>query len=136
MEKNDGLVPDAPRVPNLQRLLDVGFERVGSWMASPFKSGGIDFVLTKEYPSNVIYAFAIRNYVNYVGVTDRGLARRFTAYANPGPCNKTDWSVCKQIKACTEMDREDDRWVVEIYAWFDQDKSQIGEFYVDRCYSF
>lgn len=66
--------PDAPRVPNLQRLLDVGFERVGTWMASIFKSGGIDFSLTKNYPSNVVYAFAVRNFVNYVGVTNRGLA--------------------------------------------------------------
>jgi hypothetical protein len=124
--------------PNIQRLADVGFELVDQWrLVVPTRSirgwtrnsGGIGADVPQS-PLNAVYAFAVDKVVTYIGVTDQGLARRFTGYENPGP-NSTGSRICATIKAVIQNEMS-----VQIFAWFDKEKTAIGEFALDRCYSF
>ena len=118
----------------LQQLIDAGFERLDwDWFLSDSRSGGIDILVLEDYRKvwNAVYAFVIDGEIVYIGVTTRGIDRRFTSYRNPGQRNVTDWKVCQGIKRNLEQGKK-----VETYVWYDKEPSQIGEFIVDRCRSF
>jgi len=86
----------AAKTDSLGRLLDVGFQRCGSWGLS---SSG------KPVPSldgnatapGMLYAFVSVRQVLYVGKTIRPLRSRMLGYQRPGPTQRTNIAVHSKI---------------------------------------
>jgi hypothetical protein len=72
----------------LQRLLDMGFRKVGEWKLS---SGEIRCELVAEEKSkNILYAFESDGTILYIGKTIQPLKARMYGYQNPGPTQSTN----------------------------------------------
>jgi hypothetical protein len=72
----------------IQRLLDIGFRKVGEWKLS---SGEIACALEAEVESrNILYAFESQREVLYIGKTTQPLKARMYGYQNPGPTQSTN----------------------------------------------
>jgi hypothetical protein len=80
----------------MNRLLDVGFKKVGHWYSS---DNSIDFELTQNSDSeNVLYCFVSEDEVLYVGKTTQKLTKRMYGYKNPGATQSTNIKGHKKIK--------------------------------------
>ncbi len=67
----------------LQRLIDMGFRKVGEWKLS---AGEIVCTLDAEAESrNILYAFESEHEVLYIGKTTQPLKVRMYGYQNPVP---------------------------------------------------
>jgi hypothetical protein len=72
----------------LQRLLDVGFRKVGEWKLA---NGEVACTLNSEAGSrNILYAFESEAEVLYIGKTTQPLKTRMYGYQNPGPTQSTN----------------------------------------------
>ncbi len=72
----------------MNRLLEVGFEPAGHWLAD---AGKLKLELTRHgTQTNILYAFVCDGEVVYVGKTVRTLAARMSGYRNPGRTQSTN----------------------------------------------
>lgn len=72
----------------IQRLLDIGFRRVGEWRLSV---GEMTCVLEAEAESrNILYAFESEREILYIGKTTQPLRTRMYGYQSPGPTQSTN----------------------------------------------
>ena len=72
----------------LQRLLDIGFRKVGEWT---LVENAIAVTLDAEANSrNILYAFVSESEVLYIGKTTQSLKARMYGYQNPGPTQSTN----------------------------------------------
>jgi hypothetical protein len=72
----------------VQRLLDMGFRRVGEW-----KLAGSEmtcFLHEEAESKNILYAFESRKTILYIGKTTQSLRARMYGYQNPGPTQSTN----------------------------------------------
>lgn len=71
-----------------QRLLDIGFRKVGEWKLS---AGELSCALNAEAKSrNILYAFESEREILYIGKTTQALMARMYGYQNPGPTQSTN----------------------------------------------
>ncbi len=112
----------------LTRIMNIGFEYVGFWLESEFKSGKISSILSAPWgtKTEVLYAFVEEKSVLYVGYTARRLSRRFTSYENPGQRSSTDMKICGNIKKKLEASIQ-----IDIYALQNDIETSRGEFDVN-----
>jgi hypothetical protein len=64
-------------------LLAFGFREVGAWSLDPSLGGGVRFDLTAHGDERVVYAFAVKGTIKYIGVCDDAgttLRERLTRY--------------------------------------------------------
>lgn len=109
----------------MERLLLIGFEKVGDWQTSD--DGALRFALERHSPlPNTLYAFAVDGEVRYVGKTTRSLVGRLRGYARPGPTQSTNVRIRQLI-----LDELTQGSAVEIYALPDRDLHRIGPFHLN-----
>lgn len=109
----------------MERLLLIGFEKVGDWQASD--GGALRFALERHSPlPHTLYAFAVDGEVRYVGKTTRSLVGRLRGYARPGPTQSTNVRVCRLI-----LEELAQGSAVEIYALPDRALHHIGPFHLN-----
>lgn len=81
-----------------QRLLDIGFRKVGEWKLS---ASGITCALDAEAESrNILYAFESEREILYIGKTIQPLKARMYGYQNPGPTQSTNIRNNANLKEC------------------------------------
>lgn len=77
------------------RLKNLGFNKIGSWTKV---DSGIKFLLTDHQDDmKVLYSFVSNGKVMYIGKTTQSLTRRMLGYQNPGPTQRTNIRVSKEI---------------------------------------
>lgn len=77
------------------RLTEIGFIKVGTWAIS---DSGIKFLLTDHQDEmKVLYSFISKGRVMYIGKTTQSLTRRMMGYQNPGPTQRTNIRVHKEM---------------------------------------
>lgn len=109
----------------MERLLLIGFEKVGNWQAGD--DGALRFTLERHSPlPNTLYAFAVDSEVRYVGKTTRSLVGRLRGYARPGPTQSTNVRVRQFI-----LEELTQGSAVEIYALPDRALHHIGPFHLN-----
>ena len=76
-------------VSPVDRLINMGFRKVGEWQAEGVK---IRFILDVDAASikNVLYAFVCQGTVVYIGKTVRSLRQRMSGYKNPSSSQSTN----------------------------------------------
>jgi len=108
----------------LQRLVDMGFKRVGCWTANGdniiFSLGSCSDI------KNVLYAFICEGTVLYIGKTTQPLKKRMYGYQNPGPTQTTNIKGNGFIKKLVTSGKE-----VEIHALPDNGLLHYGGFHVN-----
>lgn len=107
----------------MQRLIDIGFEKVGKWY---LKDNKITFEVTSSGKTNILYAYIIDSEVMYVGKSSRTLKARLTNYKNPEPSQKTNMRVNNYIKESLIAGKQ-----VHIYEYSKESDLCIGVFKVD-----
>lgn len=71
----------------MQRLIEIGFNRVGDWRLVEGKLiFSLDVALTG---ANVLYAFVSGGVALYIGKTTQTLPKRLTGYQRPGPSSQS-----------------------------------------------
>jgi excinuclease UvrABC nuclease subunit len=111
----------------LDRLLNIGFRRVGEWR---LVSNKVHFVSDADVlASDVLYAFVAGRDVLYVGKTTKSLKNRLYGYSNPGPSQNTNIACNKKI--LEEIVRGK---AIEVYARFGENSQQrIGTFQISEA---
>lgn len=108
----------------MNRLVDMGFRRVGCWVASGDK---IIFCLEScSDIKNVLYAFICDGTVLYIGKTTQPLKKRMYGYQNPGPTQTTNIKGNGFIRGLASSGKE-----VEIHALPDNGLLHYGGFHVN-----
>ena len=107
----------------MQRLIDIGFERVGHWY---LKDNKISFDVTTSGKTNILYAYIIDSDVMYVGKSSRTLKARLGNYKNPEPSQKTNMRINGFIKENLMAGKQ-----VFIYEYSRDSDLSIGVFKVD-----
>ncbi len=110
---------------NRQRLMDIGFNRVGDWQLA---AGRLVFSLdTATTSANVLYAFISgEGQVFYIGKTTQTLPKRLMGYQRPGPSQSTNIRNHTEIKIQLALQRS-----VDIYALQDLGLLHYGGFGVN-----
>ena len=80
----------------INRLLDIGFIKVGSW--SLLNDKLVCNLGSHHTNSNILNSFNSNGDVKYVGKTIMPLARRMYGYQNPGKSQSTNIRVNEKIK--------------------------------------
>jgi len=76
-------------------VTEIGFIKVGAWTLSGSR---IKFLLTDHQDEKkVLYSFVSTDGVMYLGKTTQSLTRRLMGYQNPGPTQRTNIRVNKEI---------------------------------------
>ena len=108
----------------MNRLLEIGFEKVGHWQAS---GGKLSLHLSRmESKRNILYAFVCDGEVKYIGKTKQRLASRMSGYRSPGATQSTNISNNARI---LEVLREGG--AVDIFALPDDDLLHYGAFHLN-----
>lgn len=107
----------------MQRLIDIGFKKVGYWF---LKDNKISFDVTSDGKTNILYAYIIDSEVMYVGKSSRTLKERLGNYKNPEPSQKTNMRINSFIKDNLLSGRK-----VIIYEYSKESDLRIGVFKVD-----
>ena len=108
----------------MQRLLEIGFNRVGDWRLVEGKLiFSLDVVLSG---ANVLYAFVSGGVVLYIGKTTQTLPKRLMGYQRPGASQTTNTRNNIEIKILLALERN-----VEIYALADTGLLRFGEFTIN-----
>ncbi len=108
----------------MQRLMDIGFTRVGDWRLVEGKLiFSLDVVLSG---ANVLYAFISGGSVLYIGKTTQTLPKRLTGYQRPGPSQSTNIRNNNHIIDLLTRNKE-----VDIYALQDLGLLHFGEFAIN-----
>ncbi len=105
----------------MKRLTEVGFIKVGTWAIS---DSGIKFLLTHLHEERkVLYSFISGGRVLYIGKTTQSLNGRMKGYQNPGPTQRTNIRVNKNIYQHLEGGS-----TIDIYVLTDSGLLQYGGF--------
>jgi hypothetical protein len=108
----------------MRRLLQIGFEQVGSWR---LRGQELALELTRmNGQRNVLYAFVQDAAVLYVGKTTGSLESRMGGYLRPHASQRTN---VRNNQALLQLLRQD--LAVDIYAWADPGMHRIGEFHLN-----
>ncbi|OUS08870.1 hypothetical protein A9Q96_00565 [Rhodobacterales bacterium 52_120_T64] len=108
----------------MDRLENIGFEKVGRWK---LVNGLVDLELTNlKNRRNILYAFVIDGDVMYIGKTVQPLEKRLYGYKYPRVSQTTNIKNNANILRCLS-----DNKVVEIFALPDSGLHQIGEFHLN-----
>ena len=102
-------------------LAELGFTEVGSWSGDPGLSSGIRFALTRMGDTRSIYAFAVGQDVEYIGICDSKtttLAERMKRYQSMAGAG-TNKRIAGKIRQALATGHR-----VVIYAW--KPESQIN----------
>ena len=109
---------------DLQKLIDIGFIKVGKWIRTP---SAINLFLTDCADSpNVLYCFVSDGAVLYLGKTVSPLKQRLYGYQNPGPTQSTNINGNKNISNLIADGKE-----VDIYALPDNGLLHFGCFHIN-----
>lgn len=108
----------------MERLLKIGFRRVGEWRLE----GNAPRCKLSELATskNILYAFVSRKQVLYLGKTVRTLKTRLSGYQNPGPTQSTSIEIHSNIQNHLLKGE-----TVDIHALPDNVLLQYGEFQVN-----
>jgi hypothetical protein len=111
------------------QLMEIGFQRVGDCRASLFQTNLFDVNLVSSIrnTAKLVYAISLDNNVVYVGSTNRGLSRRFTAYRNGTNRETTDGRIGEAIGQALRTSSN-----IEVLAWIDAQEWQLGWLKVNR----
>jgi hypothetical protein len=108
----------------MKRLLEIGFEQVGSWQLREQK---LALVLTRmNGQRNVLYAFVHAQTVLYVGKTTGPLESRMGGYLRPHTSQRTNARNHQALLDLLIHAQE-----IEIYAWADTGMHRLGEFHLN-----
>lgn len=108
----------------MRRLLQIGFEQVGSWR---MRDQQLVLELTRmNGQRNVLYAFVQDASVLYVGKTTGSLETRIGGYLRPHASQRTN---VRNNLALLQLLRED--LAIDIYAWADPGMHRIGDFHLN-----
>lgn len=108
----------------MRRLLQIGFEQVGSWR---LRGDTLALELARmNGQRNVLYAFVEDAAVLYVGKTTGTLESRMGGYLRPHASQRTN---VRNNQALIQLLRQDR--AIDIYAWADPGMHRIGEFHLN-----
>lgn len=108
----------------MRRLLQIGFEQVGSWR---LREQQLALELTRmNGQRNVLYAFVQDASVLYVGKTTGSLEGRMGGYLRPHASQRTN---VRNNQSLLQLLRQDQ--AIDIYAWADPGMHRIGEFHLN-----
>lgn len=108
----------------MRRLLQIGFEQVGSWR---LRGQELALELTRmNGQRNVLYAFVQDASVLYVGKTTGPLESRMGGYLRPHASQRTN---VRNNQALLHLLRQD--LAIDIYAWADTGMHRIGDFHLN-----
>lgn len=108
----------------MRRLLQIGFEQVGSWR---LREQELALELTRmNGHRNVLYAFVDNADVLYVGKTTGTLENRMGGYLRPHISQRTN---ARNNLALMQLLRQDR--AIDIYAWADPGMHRIGDFHLN-----
>jgi len=108
----------------VQRLLAIGFQRVGYWSLNKDKVVfKIDALINA---SNVLYAFVNDDIVLYIGKTTQTLSKRMQGYQYPGPTQTTNIRNNANIKDLLTRTNS-----LDIYALPDTGLLHYGDFQIN-----
>lgn len=108
----------------MRRLLQIGFEQVGSWR---LRDRQLALELTRmSGQRNVLYAFVMDASVLYVGKTTGSLEGRMGGYLRPHASQRTN---VRNNQSLLQLLRQGQ--VVDIYAWADTGMHRIGDFHLN-----
>lgn len=109
----------------MERLLRIGFERVGRWVL-----GGTyqtEYCLDRHREkSNLLYSFVIGEEVKYIGKTTKTLHQRMGFYRNPGMRQSTNIRVKRNIIDALNLGQE-----VDIFVFVDNGLLFLGEYHIN-----
>ncbi len=108
----------------MERLLNIGFKKVGQWLLKNNKP--ILSLENKQNSKNILYSFISNGKILYIGKTVQPLKKRMYGYQNPGPTQSTN---IKNNKLITEQLQNNEP--VEIYALPDNGLLHYGGFHVN-----
>ena len=108
----------------MRRLLQIGFELVGSWR---LRDQQLALDLTRmNGQRNVLYAFVHDAAVLYVGKTTGSLENRMGGYLRPHASQRTNWRNNQTLLQLLQQDQ-----AIDIYAWADTGIHRIGDFHLN-----
>ena len=108
----------------MERLINIGFRKVGKWR---LEGDSLCCKLSKLTTSrNILYAFVSRGQVLYLGKTVTALKKRLSGYKKPSRTQSTNEKVCKNIKHHLSEGE-----AVDIYALPDNGLLHYGGFHVN-----
>lgn len=108
----------------MNRLLNIGFRKVGSWRRT---ESGIAYTLDDcAGASNILYSFICEDIVLYVGKTVQPLKKRMYGYQNPGPTQSTNIKGNRNITGLLADGKK-----VEILALPDNGLLHFGVFHIN-----
>ena len=108
----------------MNRLINIGFRKVGYWLQNP---PGINCILNDcEEACNILYCFVSDRTVLYVGKTTQSLKKRMYGYQNPGQTQTTNIKGNKNINLLLLKHKQ-----VDIYALPDNGLLHFGVFHIN-----
>lgn len=108
----------------MERLLKIGFRKVGTWCNTP---AGLDYTLDTHTPHpNTLYAFTVEGVPHYVGKTTQTLRGRIYGYKNPAATQLTNLRVNASIRVALA-----EGLTVEIFVLPDEGLHSIGAFHLN-----
>lgn len=108
----------------MRRLLQIGFEQVGSWR---LRDQQLALELTRmNGQRNVLYAFVENASVLYVGKTTGSLENRMGGYLRPHASQRTNVRNNLALLQLLRAER-----AIDIYAWADPGMHRIGDFHLN-----
>jgi hypothetical protein len=108
----------------MNRLIDIGFRKVGEWKILSESISPNLSVLANS--SNILYAFISDGETLYVGKTTQTLQRRLYGYQKPGPTQFTNIKGNKFLKELLVEGKS-----VDIYALPDNGLHHFGVFHLN-----
>lgn len=111
----------------MQRLIELGFEKVGHWCLN---EGNLEFHINEVGDeSNVLYCFELDHTPLYIGKTSQTLRARLNGYTNPGNTQITNIRVNNYLTETLEAD--DEHPGINIYAFKDPGQLSWGGFHLN-----
>lgn len=108
----------------MDRLLKIGFKKVGSWKLVDSKP---EFELTTMFDTkNVLYAFVSDGQIKYIGKTTRPFKKRMYHYQNPGPTQSTNINNNRRI-----AEQMSEGYPVDILALADNGMFRYANFHIN-----
>lgn len=108
----------------MNRLLNIGFKKVGYW---ELNDGKLRCTLEKMmHVKNVLYAFICNGTVKYIGKTLQPLKKRMSGYQNPGKTQRTN---IKNHQNILEILKQEE--AVDIFALPDNGLLHYGSFHLN-----
>ena len=113
-----------------QKLLDVGFKKIGCWT---YLNSNLEYIVynkIKFLKKNSLYSFVVSGdeiesveTIKYIGKTTQSLKTRFLGYLNPGKSQQTNKRINKNIIHSIKNNNK-----VEIYSLSDISQIRWGEY--------